>query len=147
MPAPILEFANRLLPTAAPDVRPPRSVRTTGRAPELIEDRELHVSPIVHELADLWTTVGVIVPTTVDVDVPVRDGVLVVTPAEAKGLEFDAVVVVEPAAFLDGGGDEGAALRLLYIALTRAVQVLTIVHARPLPPSLIKSQPPLHRNV
>jgi DNA helicase IV len=41
---------------------------------------------------------------------------------------------VEPAAFL-GDGDEGG--RLLYIALTRAVQELTIVHAAALPPSLV----------
>ena len=54
-------------------------------------------------------------------------------PPAAKGLEFDAVVVVEPAAVFDDvrGG------RLLYIALTRAVQELAIVHAEPLPPSLV----------
>ena len=59
------------------------------------------------------------------------DGDLVLlSPPEAKGLEFDAVVVVEPADFL-AGGERGA--RLLYIALTRAVQELVVVHALPLP--------------
>jgi superfamily I DNA/RNA helicase len=55
-------------------------------------------------------------------------------PAEsAKGLEFDAVVVVEPGLIHDGTR-RGA--RLLYVALTRAVQALTMVVAAPLPESL-----------
>ena len=66
-----------------------------------------------------------------------RDGLarrITVVPAPtAKGLEFDAVVVVEPAAI---AGDDTRGLRLLYVALTRPIQRLTIVHARPLPPAL-----------
>jgi DNA helicase IV len=58
--------------------------------------------------------------------------VTLLDPPEAKGLEFDAVVVVEPAAIhTDARGG-----RLLYIALTRAVQALAIVHAAPLPVAL-----------
>ena len=50
--------------------------------------------------------------------------------ASTKGLEFDAVVVVEPSQIVtETGGD----LRLLYVVLTRAVQHLSIVHAQPLP--------------
>ncbi len=60
-----------------------------------------------------------------------------VAPAEAKGLEFDGVVVVEPAAIVaTTGADVAAGLRLLYVALTRAVQSLTVVHHDPLPESL-----------
>jgi DNA helicase IV len=58
---------------------------------------------------------------------------VVVGGAEAKGLEFDAVVVVEPARFVALGP---AGVRLLYIALTRAVQELVVVHAQPLPAQL-----------
>ena len=58
--------------------------------------------------------------------------VTLLAPPEAKGLEFDAVVVVEPSGVYD---DERGG-RLLYIALTRAVQALTVVHAAPLPPAL-----------
>ncbi|HKA83099.1 MAG TPA: ATP-binding domain-containing protein, partial [Acidimicrobiales bacterium] len=58
----------------------------------------------------------------------------VLAPADAKGLEFDAVVVAEPAA-ITGGTPRG--LRLLYVALTRAVQELVVVHARPLPAALV----------
>ena len=56
-------------------------------------------------------------------------------PPEAKGLEFDAVVVVEPARFF-ADPDDTAGGRLLYIALTRAVQELALVHAEPLPAEL-----------
>jgi DNA helicase IV len=51
----------------------------------------------------------------------------------AKGLEFDAVIVVEPAAIVAA---EPRGLRRLYVALTRAVSVLHIVHADPLPAAL-----------
>ena len=57
----------------------------------------------------------------------------VLTPRQAKGLEFDHVVVVEPAAVADDG-DRG--LRELYVALTRPTQTLVVVHARPLPEAL-----------
>ena len=53
-----------------------------------------------------------------------------------KGLEFDRVVVVEPADLVDGEPDERTGLRRLYVALTRAVSTLVVVHARPLPPQL-----------
>jgi DNA helicase IV len=59
----------------------------------------------------------------------------VVSPPEAKGLEFDAVVVVEPAA-IGSSPDTARNLRLLYVALTRAVQELVVVHLRPLPAAL-----------
>jgi DNA helicase IV len=56
-----------------------------------------------------------------------------VPPESTKGLEFDSVIVVEPAA-IAALGDHG--LRLLYIALTRAVRTLTLVHHAPLPEPL-----------
>ena len=51
----------------------------------------------------------------------------------AKGLEFDRVVVVEPAAIVDGEPDVRTGLRRLYVVLTRAVSELTVVHSEPLP--------------
>ena len=61
---------------------------------------------------------------------------MTVSPAEAKGLEFDAVVVVEPSLV---AGPTRRGLRLLYVALTRAVQELVVVHAEPLPAALTAS--------
>ena len=57
---------------------------------------------------------------------------------EVKGLELDGVVVVEPNEVLDGS-ERGA--RLVYVALTRAVQELTIVCAEELP-EVLRSAPP-----
>jgi DNA helicase IV len=54
----------------------------------------------------------------------------------AKGLEFDRVVVVEPAEIAAAEPDERTGLRRLYVVLTRAVTGLTVVHAAPLPDPL-----------
>ncbi|WP_256838072.1 HelD family protein [Ornithinimicrobium faecis] len=54
----------------------------------------------------------------------------------AKGLEFDQVVVVEPAAIVAAEPDERTGLRRLYVVLTRAVSGLTVVHDEPLPEAL-----------
>src|SRR5206468_3417559 len=100
--------------------------------------------------ASRWTSVGVVVADAIldDVADALRvagvsfgdglraapaTGVTLLPPPSAKGLEFDAMVVAEPAAIMDGTA-RGA--RLLYIAMTRAVQELTVVHAQPLPAPL-----------
>jgi DNA helicase IV len=101
-------------------------------------------------LAKEWTSVAVIVPAALHDEVEIalaaagtdtgdaeREGLdhaITLVPAlTAKGLEFDAVVVVEPARLVD---DAPFGLRLLYIALTRPTQHLSIVHAEPLPEAL-----------
>lgn len=62
---------------------------------------------------------------------------LTLVPASlAKGLEYDYVVLDEPAAVVDGEPDERTGLRRLYVALTRAVSGLIVVHATPLPHQL-----------
>ena len=57
------------------------------------------------------------------------------TPREAKGMEFDHVIVVEPALIVEEAL-EGQGLRELYVALTRPTTTLVVVHARPLPSEL-----------
>jgi DNA helicase IV len=139
VPAAIMDMANQLLAWAAPEVVPCRSVRMEGQAPRFIavhadegagrlRDR---LSAVVAELAGRHSSVAVIAPPGL---VP-SDGLqaTLLPPPDAKGLEFDAVVVVEPAAI---AGDSARGLRLLYVALTRAVQELVVLHARPLPPAL-----------
>jgi DNA helicase IV len=155
VPAPIIDVANRLLPAVAPGVRPARSVRTAGEPPVVVpcpEPLAAEVARRAEALAGEWTSVGVIVPDPLAGAVgealtaagvpfgtagrpgrPGGEAVTLLVPPEAKGLEFDAVVVAEPAAFLTDGTAGG---RLLYIALTRAVQHLTIVHSAPLPAAL-----------
>jgi DNA helicase IV len=149
VPGPILEMANRLLPEAAPQVRPSRSVRAHGAAPVLVPvGREYLAASVEAELAALtgdWVSVAVIAPEALLPELePIveaasarlgEDGlgeashVVLLEPLGAKGLEFDAVVVVEPA--LIHGEVNGA--RLLYVAMTRAVQHLSLVHALALP--------------
>ncbi|MGW7515152.1 HelD family protein [Streptomyces sp. NPDC054796] len=72
---------------------------------------------------------------------------LTLVPATlAKGLEYDYVVLDEPAAVVAAEPDERTGLRRLYVALTRAVSGLTVVHARPLPVALRDGagEPPSH---
>ncbi len=151
VPKPILDVANRLLPSVAPGVRPAQSVRLDGIPPRVVASTPAElasaVAAVVRGAAGAWASVGVVVPEELVAEVEgaldglhvdfgdgrrgaMGDVVTVLEPPAAKGLEFDAVVVVEPARFLAGGALGG---RLLYIALTRAVQELTIVHADELP--------------
>ena len=60
------------------------------------------------------------------------DGIPLLTPRRAKGLEFDHVVVVEPALIAEGE----TGLRELYVALTRPTKTLVVLHSRPLPAEL-----------
>jgi superfamily I DNA/RNA helicase len=61
----------------------------------------------------------------------------ILVPASlAKGLEFDHVVLAEPAEIVAGEPDQVTGLRRLYVCLTRAVTSLVVVHAAELPPAL-----------
>jgi superfamily I DNA/RNA helicase len=59
------------------------------------------------------------------------------TPRHAKGLEFDRVVLVEPARIV-AEAERIEGLRALYVALTRATKTLVVVHAEPLPAELVR---------
>lgn len=151
VPGQLLAVANRLLPSTGAAVEPTTSVRFTERPARFVraEVVETAVAAEVAELLTRVTSVGVVVPAEpallVDtlrragigageaVDLGRAVSVAVLAAADAKGLEFDAVVVVEPADLADLG-PLGA--RLLYLALTRATQELVVVHARLLPPAL-----------
>jgi hypothetical protein len=64
---------------------------------------------------------------------PLDARVAVLSVADCKGLEFDAVVIAEPAAILEG---PNRGLADLYVALTRATRTLTVVYSGELPPVL-----------
>jgi DNA helicase IV len=80
------------------------------------------------------TAAGVETATADEVETETRVTVLPATVA--KGLEYDHVVVVEPAAIVAGEPSEFQGLRRLYVVLTRAVSGLSVVHAQPLPDEL-----------
>ena len=139
VPREIMEVALPLLETIAPDVAPPISYRTGAAPPTFRRVEEGHVLAEAFHEAERLAARGR--PARADrprraarVDRPgdLWDGVPLLTPRQAKGLEFDHVVVVEPA--LVAAHDQG--LRELYVALTRPTKTLVVVHARDLPAAL-----------
>jgi hypothetical protein len=155
-PAEVLDFANRLLPVIAPGVRPARSVRSVPGSLRVRAVTPGDVAAAWHRaLEDALAEDGSVGLVVDDRAVPAARAELtgrgiefrevdrfdagtrlaLVPASEVKGLEFDQVVLVEPADIADPGlGATG--LRRLYTALTRAVLGLTIVHAKPLPAAL-----------
>ena len=142
VPAEIMELALPLLERIAPDVEPPLAYRRGGDRPLLVRvgEEEL-IGAALREagaLAERDGLLAVIAPRALVAGTPSGDAfdeasVPVLTPRQAKGLEFDHVVVVEPAAIAEDG-EQG--LRELYVALTRPTKTLVVVHARPLPEGL-----------
>jgi DNA helicase IV len=160
-PKEVLDFANRLLPEIAPEVHPAQSVRSV---PGSLRVRAVPAAAVpaawlraLEEALGEDGSVGLVVA---DPSVPAAgaalagrgvdfrevdrfdtDTRLALVPASAvKGLEFDQVVLVEPADIADPAlGATG--LRRLYTALTRAVLGLTVVHAKPLPTALGQAPP------
>ena len=152
VPAAVIEFAARLLPLIAPGVSAPESVRENDGRLDIVGATEVltTVAEQVRRVMAEPGSVGVVVAdravsaVSAALDLP-HDVLgsadtgsrLVVVPASlAKGLEYDHVLVVEPAAIVEGEPSEWQGLRRLYVVLTRAVSGLTVVHARPLPDAL-----------
>ncbi len=150
VPGEVLEVANRLLPHVAADVPPATSVRQGIDALRYAPAGQL--VDTVRAYLDVEGSVGVIVPDD-QADQILRDlldagiaaerldeeddpRVALVPAGSAKGLEFDSVVLVEPARIVDAEPTRPAGLRRLYVTLTRAVSRLTIVHDQPLPAEL-----------
>jgi DNA helicase IV len=152
VPSAVIDFAARLLPSLA-DLDPPTSVRDDPGLLDVVSTADV-AGAMVTACRDALArpgSVGVICADgTVgavsgwlsesglehavlgdhDVD---RASLTVVPAALAKGLEYDWVVVVEPADIVDA---EPRGLNRLYVVLTRAVSGLAVIHARPLPAEL-----------
>ncbi|MFE4795029.1 HelD family protein [Streptomyces sp. NPDC056708] len=142
-PAEIMELAARVVRADDPSFEPPGSVRSTGEVPwtrDAGEDLAGAVAQAVSELMPEEGRLAVIAPRALHEEIAaplegIRAGgepdltrtVVLLDPQQAKGLEFDHVLVVEPARY--GTSD-------LYVALTRATQRLGIVHREELPESL-----------
>ena len=161
LPGPIMDLAARLLPLAAPDLEPPTSIRELGSEPVIDqvndgpgepEFDEVLVGAVQREVSAVGQGSVAVVCTGsalarceaaltkagVSFGRATRHGldqqVTVVEVRMVKGLELDAVIVVEPADILEAD-DRGA--QALYVALTRATQRLSLVHQRPLPAVLV----------
>lgn len=158
VPSQVNDLAARLLPVAAPGVESPRAVRAGTGSPriETVPGRRLLELALDHAVAshergrrtaliaegptavlllERMRTLGIRASTA---DEPIEGGgISVLTPADAKGLEFQDIVVLEPAdiAPMNSGNVEldrrGA--RHLYIALTRTTGSLVVIHSKAMP--------------
>ncbi|WP_369802993.1 RNA polymerase recycling motor ATPase HelR [Mycobacterium sp. EPa45] len=124
-PAEIMTVAAALLAEFAPGVPAPESVRACGIRPW---SRRVTADRLSAAIEEFVTDEAAREGTSVVIGPPGVPGA--VAPSETKGLEFDAVLVVEPDRIL-ADGPRGAAE--LYVALTRATQRLGVLHQRPLP--------------
>ncbi|MFJ6465641.1 HelD family protein [Streptomyces sp. NPDC091387] len=133
-PAEIAELAAKVLALAMPGMESPAAVRSTGVRPRFETVRDGDLAATVREearrlLGEVDGTVGVVVAMNRRAQArkwlaELGERVVALGSLEAKGLEYDATVVVSPAEIAD---ESPAGLRVLYVALTRATQQLTVV--------------------
>ena len=166
-PEEVLDFAAPTLFAAAPEIEPPRPVRRAGHAPTidhvsasefaatLVEVTRREVDAVtpgrvavivtgerVEEIVAILRSKGLDAIDPRDQDSRGLGADLVVLAAEgANGLEFDAVVVVEPCQIASRGAKgcpfvTPRGLRTLYVAMTRPTRRLAIVASETLPPTL-----------
>ncbi|MFH8745798.1 AAA family ATPase [Streptomyces rimosus] len=158
VPREVIAYASRLLPAIAPDLAEATSIRDAAGdfAIRRVPAAELDAAVIAacREALAKEGSIGLI---AADARLPAlraaldAAGLAVLSPGEetsaearltlvpatlAKGLEYDYVVLDEPAAIVDGEPDERTGLRRLYVCLTRPVSGLTVVHAAGLPERL-----------
>ncbi|WP_436844114.1 HelD family protein [Streptomyces subrutilus] len=156
VPREVIAYASRLLPSISPGLAPVSSVREAPGSLRITRTADLTAAVVEACRASLAHegSIGLI---AADARIPVladalrAAGLAYLSPGEettaesrltlvpaslAKGLEYDYVVLDEPAAIVDGEPDERTGLRRLYVCLTRAVSGLTALHTAPLPPPL-----------
>ncbi|MGN9774748.1 HelD family protein [Micromonospora sp. H33] len=151
VPAAVVAFANRLLPSLSVDVPPAESLRRDGALDvRTVEDLPAAtVAEVRAALAHDGSVAVIAADTAVDGlraalagagietatadDPPAGARVTMVPATVVKGLEYDHVIVVEPAAIVAA---EPRGLHRLYVVLTRAVSRLAVLHAAPLPAPL-----------
>ena len=147
VPRQIFDLAAELLPTAAPSVQAPTTVRDGPAEPAIVPiepaDRAGAVVAAAMEHVAAARTVGIIcsprcqgeiIEWLDEEDLPWRrpsadeagPGIVLLTPHEAKGLEFEAAIVVEPGFIVD---EDPRGHRLLYVALTRATGYMHLIGA------------------
>lgn len=160
VPAEIMEFVAPLARRIAPTLSYPQAVRAVGDQAvrtvatepwKLLDDTVAQAIRLIGTSdGSTLRSVAVIVPDDSgwleeisghldradQITAQGREAVSVLAAAQAKGMEYDHVLVVEPATIADRGP---AGLRQLYVALTRSTQSLTVLHTSPLPKALTPS--------
>jgi DNA helicase IV len=156
VPRQILDFASTLLAVIAPELRPASSLRADAGALDLVQVAASALGPaLVQACEQACTRPGSVAVIAADPQVralasaldgagvahgvPGSDSRLTLVPVTlAKGLEYDHVIVVEPARI---AGAEARGLQRLYVAFTRAVSRLTVLYTEPLPAPLESTSP------
>jgi hypothetical protein len=151
VPRQILDYASALLPVIAPELRPASSLRADPGALDLVRVPADGLGPALAQACQrAGARPGSVAVIAADPQVtalgraldgagvaygaPGEDAALTLVPVTlAKGLEYDHVIVVEPARI---AGAEARGLQRLYVALTRAVSRLTVLYSEPLPAPL-----------
>src|SRR5690242_11650945 len=151
VPRQILDYASTLLAVIAPELRPASSLRADPGALDLARVPGASLGgALVAACRRACAQPGSVAVIAADPQVPElgraldraglaygapgTDAALTLVPVTlAKGLEYDHVIVVEPARIASA---EARGLQRLYVALTRAVSRLTVVHSEPLPEPL-----------
>jgi len=152
-PAEIMTVAADVLAAVDPSLQPPRSVRTAGVAPWSARVRpgtlaEETIAAVRREATEAGEgRVGVLVPAGLEDELGARlvaavpeaavgeqpdllNQIVLMTVRQAKGLEFDSVIVVEPEAIV---AESPRGLSDLYVAVTRATRRLGVLHTADLP--------------
>ena len=134
-----MELALPLLAFIAPGTEPPRAYRAGAEPPRVVR-AAIPLEAAFDESASLGSEEGLLAIIASRSARGDREAgglfddarIPVLTPREAKGMEFDHVIVVEPAQIVEEAAG-GQGLRELYVALTRPTTTLVVVHDRPLP--------------
>lgn len=139
------DVTRAVLQTISPDLALARSLRRSGCEPVAVQTAEPSVETLSIASAELRRresqrvaviTVAAEIATMAAADDDVcrefDERLVILAPTDAKGLEFDTVILVEPAEILA----QRHGLNLLYVAVTRATQRLVVVHRKPLPEPL-----------
>ena len=155
IPGQIMELANKVMAAATPSLRAPQSVRIGDASPTFVRASGALGAAVADEVRSITAelpnaSLGVIAPDSMIDELSehltaagvnhgtatrtgLDEGVTLVPVSVVKGLELDAVVVVEPARIV---ADHEHGMRSLYVALTRPTQRLSVVHANDLPEPL-----------
>ncbi|MGW8362775.1 HelD family protein [Streptomyces wedmorensis] len=156
VPREVIAYASRLLPHMSPGLAAVESVRENPGSLAVRPTDDLDaavvaacVESLAHEgsigliaadariapLAEALTAAGLAYLSPGE-ETTAESRLTLVPASLAKGLEYDYVVLDDPAAVVDGEPDERTGLRRLYVALTRAVSGLTVLHSAPIPAQL-----------
>jgi DNA helicase IV len=160
-PAEVMAVAADVLAAIDPELTPPRSVRESGHEPWHLQAAPDELAATVAQAAarlaeqagggklavivpddlaaELGAAVSAALPgTAIGADPDLTSPVVVLTVKQAKGLEFDCVLIADPAGLL---AESPRGLNDLYVALTRATQRVGVVHEGQLPAVLSRLCP------